>query len=234
MLKREINNLSKILAEQAKEPKGYKLKIGTSANYNTQRLKSALVQLDNAAWNIAASASIKQRKKVLELLTLIDKTAKNTITQALEEIAEVASELKSETTEKKTIINFSIPQKIPADIKNEVQADMTELQNCFDGGLYRSAVILCGRIIETALHRKYYDITNVDILEKSPGIGLGNLIARLKEKNVSFDPAITQQIHLINQVRIFSVHKKKEPFMPTQNQAHAIILYTTEILNQLF
>ena len=32
------------------------------------------------------------------------------------------------------------------------------------------------------------------------GIGLGNLIAKLKDKNVNLDPALTNQIHLINQL----------------------------------
>ncbi len=80
----------------------------------------------------------------------------------------------------------------------------------------------------------YYDATGVDILEKNPGIGLGNLIAKLREKNVNLDPALTQQIHLINNVRIFSVHKKQQAFMPSQGQANAIILYTVDVLGKMW
>jgi hypothetical protein len=63
---------------------------------------------------------------------------------------------------------------------------------------------------------------------------LGKLIAKLTEKNVNLDPGITQQIHLINQVRVFSVHKKQTAFNPTKNQSHAMILYTLDIVNRLF
>ena len=135
---------------------------------------------------------------------------------------------------KKSLKLDIIPSKIPAEIREEVLADLTELENCYNANCFRSAIILCGRILESALHRKYYDATGVDILEKSPGIGLGNLIAKLVEKNVSFDPGITQQIHLINQVRIFSVHKKTQSFYPTAKQAKAIILFTLDTLSKIF
>jgi len=39
---------------------------------------------------------------------------------------------------------------------------------------------------------------------------------------------------LINQVRVFSVHTKKEPFTPSKTQAEAIVLYTMDILDKLF
>jgi hypothetical protein len=124
--------------------------------------------------------------------------------------------------------------KLPEEIKDEIFADIEELEKCFSASCYRSSIILCARILETALHRKYYELTKNDLLEKSPGIGLGKIIAKLKEKEIKFDPGITQQIHLINQMRIFTVHKKKERFNPTKSQTHAMILYTTDILEKLF
>lgn len=143
--------------------------------------------------------------------------------------------LPSQKTETKTQDNVSLKiPKLPEDIKADVLADIREIEKCFNNGLYRSATILCGRVLETALHRKYYEATGNDALEKSPGIGLGNLIAKLKEKNIEIDPAITQQIHLINQVRIFTVHKKKEAFMPSKEQCHAIILYTIDVVGRMF
>ena len=84
------------------------------------------------------------------------------------------------------------------------------------------------------MHRKYFETTGKDILEKNPGIGLGNLIGKLSEKNVKFDPGLTHQIHLINQVRIFSVHKKKEAFYPNKDQANAMVLYTLDVLWKMF
>ena len=93
---------------------------------------------------------------------------------------------------------------------------------------------MCGRVLETALHRKYYEKTNKDILETNPSIGLGKLIAKLKDENFSFPPGITEQIHLINKVRVESVHKKQEVFLPSKGQANAIVLYTLDVLRKLF
>jgi hypothetical protein len=119
-------------------------------------------------------------------------------------------------------------------IKEELNVDIEEMHRCYNAGCYRSAIIICGRILETALHRKYFEVTGNDLLEKAPGIGLGNLIAKLSSKNVGIDPALGNQIHLINQVRIYSVHKKQKAFMPSKTQTRAIMLYTMDVLNKLF
>ena len=123
---------------------------------------------------------------------------------------------------------------LPYEINDEVNADLKEVEKCFNVGSYRSTTILCGRILETALHRKYFEITGKDILETNPGIGLGKLIAKLKEKDVNFAPGVTEQIHLINQIRVFSVHKKPKIFYPSKQQTQAMILYTADILKKLF
>jgi hypothetical protein len=130
-------------------------------------------------------------------------------------------------------LNFSLPE-MPEEIQENIQADVDELKKCFDAGCYRSSIILCGRVIETALHRKYFEVTGNDALEKEPGIGLGKLIARMNEKSVKLDPGLPQQIHFINQVRIFSVHTKQEAFNPSKNQAQATVLYTMDVLGKLF
>ncbi len=124
--------------------------------------------------------------------------------------------------------------RLPGEILEEVKADLQEIDKCLENNCVRSAVVLCGRVLETALHRKYYEATQNDLLEKAPGIGLGKIIAKLSEANVVLDPGLTQQIHLINQVRVFSVHKKKEVFRPTQEQAEAMVLYTKDVLRKLF
>lgn len=108
------------------------------------------------------------------------------------------------------------------------------MEKCYAAGCYRSVIILCGRIIEIGLHRIYFQTTGQDILETNPGIGLGTLIGKLNEKNVTFEPGLAQQIHLVNQVRIFSVHKKQDPFYPSKAQAQAMMLYTMDTINKLF
>ncbi len=153
-----------------------------------------------------------------------------------EEMLRTIAEIKNATPREGTVedeIKLNLPE-LPADIKDEAEADIKEMKRCYAAKCYRSAVVLCGRLIETALHRKYYDATGNDILEKSPGIGLGNLIAKLNEKGVQLDPGVAQQVHLINQVRIFSVHKKQRAFYPSKAQANAIILFTLDTLEKLF
>jgi hypothetical protein len=130
-------------------------------------------------------------------------------------------------------LNIIVPP-LPAEITDNVKADIEELERCYYAGCYRSSIILCGRVIETALHRKYFEVTGNDVLEKEPGIGLGKLIARMAEQSIRLDPALPQQIHFINQVRIFSVHSKQEAFIPGKNQAQATILYTIDVLGKLF
>ncbi len=144
----------------------------------------------------------------------------------LERIAGLVAEL-PEDAEQITI-------KVPNDIMHEINADIEEINKCFNASCFRSAVILCGRIMETALHRKYFDATGIDLLEKAPGTGLGNLIAKLAEKGISTDPGLNNQIHLINQVRISNVHHKKDVFLPSKDQTKAIMLYTIDAVNTLF
>jgi len=144
-------------------------------------------------------------------------------------LIEKISQIK-ETKEKR---EFFLPQ-VPKEIKQEAQANFEELMICFDNHCFRSSLILCGKILEIALHRKYFEITGKDLLEKSPDIGLGNVLAKMRESNIEFDPGLAQQIHLINQLRVFSVHKKSQVFSPSKEQTKATILYTLDILNKLF
>ncbi len=133
-----------------------------------------------------------------------------------------------------SFIQFKLPLGVPDVLRAEMQSDVLELEKTFHAACYRACVILCGRLLEMGLHRIYFERTGFDILEKNPGIGLGTLVAKLTEKQVEFDPGLTQQIHLINQVRIYSVHKKQASFVPTKAQAQAMILYTLDILEKLF
>lgn len=179
----------------------------------------------------------KDTSKIIKLLSLSSELKNNLNKHNIKGILLVLDHLKKEikNLDIKTIekLDFKMP-KLHPDIKEEIIADLNELKKCYDNQCCRSVVIICGRIMETVLHRKYYEVTGNDILEKNPGIGLGNMIAKLKDKNIKFDPGLTQQIHLINQLRIFSVHKKQDVFYPTREQAHAMILYTLDAIRKLF
>jgi len=49
--------------------------------------------------------------------------------------------------------------KLPEDIAAEVDADLAEVDKCLENSCLRSVVVLCGRVLETALHRKYFEAT---------------------------------------------------------------------------
>jgi len=191
---------------------------------------SSIKTLEDFMWDVVSDVPSKDTR--LELFTLLDNMKKTkdirTILMIISRIESILGEIKE-----KDELNFNI-SKIPADLKEDMVADLDELKRCYEAKCYRSCIILCGRVIEVALHRKYFDVTGNDLLEKSPGIGLGNIIAKLSEKEIPLDPGLTQQIHLINNVRISSVHKKKEVFRPTKAQTNAIILFTLDTLDKLF
>lgn len=196
---------------------------GNIADFKKQKQEGARLMLKGAIQRL-----LDETKDHSEAHTVAQKIAAagtEEIPKYLEQLAGIAAD------EPKTSIK--IP-KLPGDIKDDVIADLTEIQKCVNNGCFRSAVILCGRVMETALHRKYYDATGNDLLEKAPGTGLGTLIAKLSEHGVKLDPGLPNQIHLINQVRVFSVHTKKESFTPSKTQAEAIVLYTLDILDKLF
>jgi len=151
----------------------------------------------------------------------------------LDELEKTIPEQPAQQPQKEVVIDVTV-KRLPHEIIDEITADLAEAKTCFNSEAYRSVTILCGRALETALFRKYYDVTGKDLLETSPGTGLGKIIAKLKEAELEFDPGLTEQIHLINQVRVYSVHKKQRPFQPTKEQAQAMMLYTIDVLNKLF
>lgn len=195
-------------------------------NYNLSLLKSSLQKIKSISLTLD---NTKISSLFYELENSFKQKNKNKMIDALEKLDTLNKDLPVIIEE----ISFKIPS-LPSDIKDDISLDIKELELCFNSNCFRSSIILCGRILETALHRKYYEITSIDLLEKAPGIGLGKIIAKLKEKNIEIEPGLTQQIHLINQVRIFSVHKKTSMFTPSKKQTHAIILYTLDVLNKLF
>ncbi|MBW2988779.1 hypothetical protein KY358_00510 [Candidatus Woesearchaeota archaeon] len=202
---------------------------------NILRSSIRMVKKDSVEIMQLAKEGSKNQPYALDILSLMPELESKDL-KKLEDTAEKMALLANRLSFPKDAPehSFSIPNNIPEEIRPDASADIAELNRCFSSSCYRSSIILCGRLLETALHRKYYEITGNDLLEKSPGIGLGNIIVKLKEKSIRMDPGLTNQIHLINQARIFSVHKKKEAFYPTMQQTHAAILYTLDILEKLF
>lgn len=209
-----------------KETKNFKNYNEIKTNYNLSLIKSSIQKIKSHLLTI-------NDPKLSSLIYDFNNSFKQKDKESMLEILEEINSLNKDFSVEKKEIYFKIPS-LPSDIQDDITADIKELEKCFNSLCFRSSIVLCGRILEIALHRKYYEITGTDLLEKAPGVGLGKLIAKLKEKNIEFEPGLTQQIHLINNVRIFSVHKKSSSFTPTKKQTHAIILYTLDILNKLF
>jgi hypothetical protein len=234
------NAMSKNIDLKKKSPKRIYDFRQNRTDYLKSSLSTSMKQFNSSAWSLCRIHNFNKsnEKTIIEILELsIQAEQKYNMSNfedtlsCIEKIEEKTLVLKSGLQNKENI-DFEIPS-LPSSIESDVKADIRELKRCFNAKCYRSVTILCGRILETALHRKYYEVTGKDILETSPGIGLGNLIGKLSSK-IKFDPAIKDQIHLINKVRISSVHKKKEAFFPTRQQAYAITLYTLDILKKLF
>jgi len=201
---------------------------GLITDFKSQKQEGAKMMLRGAVTSLVKES--RYDPEAYRIALLIEQASPAEIPLLLEKLAEIVV-----LDEDSPRAAQSIPRPdLPAGIKSEVLADIREMERCLNAECYRSAIILCGRILETSLHRKYFEATNQDLLEKAPGMGLGNLIARLNNKGVKLDPGLPNQIHLINQVRIFSVHKKKDVFMPSKAQTQAIVLYTMDIVRKLF
>lgn len=198
------------------------------ANLDSQRRRTYLSSLKRVQAYLGNVSDVTLAP-LLHKISTADPSEVHHVRGLAEQLAEALPDMTHSS-----LLSVEAPAHIPHEIKDDLLADLTEIRKCFDAGCYRSAVILCGRVLEVCLHRKYYEATGTDALEKSPGIGLGNLIAKMRDKGVQMDPAVTQQIHLVNQVRVFSVHKKQQAFSPSKDQAQAIILYTTDLMNRMF
>lgn len=193
-------------------------------DFRSQKAEGAKMMLSGALRRLV------EQTKGTELASLSERIARAEPKDILVLLDQLAGRIVDEKPEFDSTPSF----RLPFDVQEVINADLNELKACMKAGCYRSAIILCGRVMETALHRKYFEATGQDLLEKAPGIGLGNLIAKLAEKGVIVDPGLGNQIHLINQVRVFSVHTKQVAFAPSRMQAEAIVLYTLDILEKLF
>ncbi|MFQ5620480.1 MAG: hypothetical protein ACE5FT_01395 [Candidatus Nanoarchaeia archaeon] len=220
---------------KATTPKNVVYDFGASkTEYYKKSVIKYLDQVRRKSSILSTLLTIEKNAQYLpEIMNTLDELKLEDLEQLRDKSVEVLLRLrdvKSPTEERIT----TTPTNIPNEIKGDILADLQEIDKAYRAACYRSVTILCGRILETALHRKYFDSTGQDILETNPGVGLGKLIAKLAEKGARMDPALNNQIHLINQVRIHSVHKKQEPFLPSSTQAKAMVLYMNDVLEKLF
>ncbi|MDP7282714.1 MAG: hypothetical protein QF475_03705 [Candidatus Undinarchaeales archaeon] len=249
-----VNSFKKNLTALAKSISDYKTQGGSSnggneildykagkSKYLQLAITRALSGVQKSVWGLTEVRSADPSNEILllDILNKVNTLSQNTpipsLAKSCSELSTLSSKLILPTSvgSASSSISFQVPE-LPDEITDDVMADMNEIRKGFDAGCYRSSVIICGRILEAALNRKYFEVSGNDLLETSPGLGLGKLIGKLSEKGVKFDPGLTQQIHMINQVRIYSVHKKKDAFYPSKGQTQAMVLYTMDVLKKLF
>ncbi len=241
-IQKEINNLKSYLNRTVNNKISKEIKINSALKFQknnkdllNKNIQDSINNIRESFWDLSDNAP--KDKENIEILNRIYELIRELSYKDIEKNINSIIEIEDEINKIKTIpdikINLNL-EDVPEEIRNEILTDFNEAQKSFISSNYRSSIILCGRVLEICLHRKYFELTDMGILEKKPGIDLGTLIAKLQEKNIKFDPGVTQQIHLINQTRIHSVHIKKEPFYPTRAQAQAIMLLTQDILEKLF
>jgi hypothetical protein len=219
-LRQALTRLQEALIKRSyyadKDKKGIRLQ-----TYGSQ-IVSNVKMVEEYLWQVVPNVPNNDAR--LELLVLLNNMKLTRDTRAMLMMCSRMDALLTDMKDQRGI-SFTV-SRLPEDVRNELLADLDELKRCYQAQ--------CGRLLEIGLHRKYYEETGHDVLEKSPGIGLGNLVKKLVEKEVEMDPGLTQQIHLINNVRVFSVHKKQQVFKPSKAQTHAIILFTLDTLEKLF
>jgi hypothetical protein len=233
-LKSELNKLDKLLTIIIDKKLDLNIETSEVFSFKKRKVSHYKSEIGLLIKKVRRIGLEIKNKEIIDQINEIERFYLMNKTEELSGCVKATKEISNNLKMPKATISKISSPTLPYEINDEVNVDLKEIEKCYNVGGYRSTTILCGRILETALHRKYFDITGKDILETNPGIGLGKLIAKLKEKNVDFAPGVTEQIHLINQIRVFSVHKKSETFNPSKQQAQAMILYTVDILKRLF
>lgn len=208
-------------------------------SYQEKKIVSLCKKLVDNIWDLSYIAkkdeiSFFDIKKQLEQIK--DLSLKKDYPRLIDEIWSVEKKLMEAEREfglvTDEIKNLEIGFEVPNEIIESVLMDFDEIKKCYGAGAYRSCVILCGRILEIFLHRKYFEKTGDDLLESSPNLGLGKLLKKLNEAGILY-PGLNEQIDLVNNVRTYSVHKKKKEFEFSKDQAKAIILFTFDSLRKL-
>lgn len=178
-----------------------------------------------------------EENKEIRLLSALGKIEKNfedgkieIVLQDLDKLEKLSKSIKPESKK----MDFNIKSNLPLEIRNEIEYDLRELERCFNYQCYKSSIILCSRILEIALHRKYYELTKEDLLENSIRINLSELISKLKENKINLDGALMNQSDFINQINDINISKKSVLLNPSREQANTVVFLTLDTLNKVF
>jgi hypothetical protein len=136
-----------------------------------------------------------------------------------------------------------ILNKIPEEIVDEIKFDFEEVRKCYSVSAYRAVISFCGRILEVALSRKYYEkkmeldheSNPEEINEELGNLTLGQVISRCRDVGIMLDvPGLEETSGLINKVRVWSIHHKIRVYKPGPDEANGTINFTKAIIKKLF
>jgi hypothetical protein len=207
-------------------------------------IKENLIRLERRLRRLAelSAEDMEEKAEVKELIeeTLFtirerERNVEETKTEFLDQdirtlrvlISEISGSLLIEQT--MFLLDFS---SLPQEIREEIKLDFEDLRKCYSVGAFRSAIGMCGLILETILSRKYFEETREDLLEQN--LTLGRIIGKCVEAHVIDDPAIGDICNLINRSRISSVHASHSSYRPREDQAKSLIEFTISLVKKLF
>jgi len=155
------------------------------------------------------------------------------IESTLKEIAKEKSSLKSENDlikELKSVIDGEMQQNdVFIDLKSEIIGDISELIMVLEAGCYRSAIGMCGRILESVL-KCYLTMKSISY---SDDMMIGKLLTLIKESGKYLEPTLKNCINIINGHRIVSVHQKDKVPIPSRDNCFTVAYSLLDTIRRL-
>ncbi|MFA6809774.1 MAG: hypothetical protein WCR47_01805 [Desulfoplanes sp.] len=111
------------------------------------------------------------------------------------------------------------------DVTEIIKLTIEEIVTCRNNGCNLACIVLCGKVLETALGALYKKEFDEDADEKN--FGIQAIVNRLKKK-YALNPSIIDQINIISKHRNKSVHGSI--IVPTNDEADGILSLTKDTL----
>jgi hypothetical protein len=160
----------------------------------------------------------------------VEETDTKVLDEDVKNLRSVFSELSGSLPIEKIMFLIDL-SNTPQSIREELRLDFEEVRICYYAGAFRSAIGMCGRILEVILARKYFEERDVDPVEQRWLIG--TLIRKCFEDEVIDEPALGDMFNLINRSRISSVHRTQRLYKPEQGITKSIIEFTIGLVKKL-
>jgi hypothetical protein len=193
------------------------------------KLKEHLIKLKLNAHDEQIAERVEDFLYIVnELLTSKERIRLDAIEENIMEMKNVFAELRALGSLPQFGLNLD---RIPSEIRAEIAEDVGEVVKCYSVGAYRAAIVFCGRIIEVALARKYYESTGIDPIEKK--WTLGQLLNECRKK-LELPPALDDACKMVNKVRVYSVHKKKGVYLMGPHDVLAAFYFVQSIVEKLW